>query len=436
MQRNVLIFLSDFTSFWLALLLLIVARFHNETIGAVLEIHLFPFSILFVSWILTFYLFDLYDLFHIKPTIPHLRRFILALLFSLLIGVLFFYFIPIFGITPKTNLIIQLLLFGILSFTGRRIIYLIFSGQTMQPAILIGQTNYLSDLENAININPQTGVKVEGKSATLTEAVQKYSKLKRPLFIYESFSENTSNETIIELLRKEIEVIDAAETYERYFAKIPISYINSNWIIENIHNKKNVIHNLAVRARDVFVATFVLVITLPITLLVGLFIYLYDKENIFYTSGRTGQGGKVFSCYKFRSMYATIDKNPDADGTQAIWHIKNDTRVTPIGKIIRKLHIDEIPQMVNIIKGDMALVGPRPERCKFVNNFEKQIPNYGLRHIIRPGFTGWAQIKYRYAHNTDDTKEKFEYDLYYIKNRNFFLDLGIMLKTLQIIFTH
>ena len=126
--------------------------------------------------------------------------------------------------------------------------------------------------------------------------------------------------------------------------------------------------------------------------------------------------------------------NSESNG--AVWSNKKDTRITPVGKIIRKLHIDEIPQMINILKGDISLVGPRPERPEFVALLEKEIPYYLFRHVIRPGFTGWAQIKYQYANTIDDSKEKFEYDLYYIKNKNFFLDLGIILRTMQIIFTH
>ena len=135
-------------------------------------------------------------------------------------------------------------------------------------------------------------------------------------------------------------------------------------------------------------------------------------------------------------MYNTLDKNPDAKGGHPLWQQPNDNRITPIGKIIRKLHIDEIPQMINILKGDITLVGPRPEHPLFVKLLEESIPHYELRHVIRPGFTGWAQIKYRYARTIDDSREKFEYDLYYIKNRNIFLDFGVILKTIQIVFTH
>ncbi len=436
MQRNMLILLSDLASFWLALFILILVRFNHEPFDSVLKIHLLPFSILSATWILSFYLFDLYDLFRIKPTLPHLRRFGLALLFCLLVGVLLFYFMPIFGITPKTNLLIQLGFFGLISFAGRRIIYLIFSGQATQPVVLIGQTKYLSDLDTAIKTNPQTGLKIVAQVDTLTHALEKHGNLEKPLFIYESFNESTPNNQVIHLLKKGIEVLDVAQAYERYFDKIPISYINASWIVENIKSSKNSSYNLIVRIRDIILASIILIATIPFTLIFGVLIYAYDRKNIFYISSRIGINGKVFNCYKFRSMSTDLEKNPDADGSHAMWQSNTDLRTTPIGRIIRKLHIDEIPQMLNIILGDMALVGPRPERPYFVNLLGEHIPNYGLRHIIRPGFTGWAQIKYRYARSIDDSREKFEYDLFYIKNRNFFLDIGIMLKTLQIIFTH
>jgi len=129
-------------------------------------------------------------------------------------------------------------------------------------------------------------------------------------------------------------------------------------------------------------------------------------------------------------MFVNADKNG------AEWTEKNDQRITKVGKIIRKLHIDEVPQLWNVIKGEMSLVGPRPEIISFEEKLSKEIPHYGLRHIITPGFTGWAQIKFRNARGIEESKEKFEYDLYYIKNRNIFMDCGIILRTIQIIFTH
>jgi lipopolysaccharide/colanic/teichoic acid biosynthesis glycosyltransferase len=131
-----------------------------------------------------------------------------------------------------------------------------------------------------------------------------------------------------------------------------------------------------------------------------------------------------------------LNKDGSAETNGAVWATAKDPRITPVGHILRTTHLDEVPQMYNIIKGDLALIGPRAERPEFVAELEQQIPYYYLRHTIKPGFTGWAQIKYRYARSIQDSREKFEYDLYYLKNKSPLLDIGIVLKTLQIIFTH
>jgi len=126
----------------------------------------------------------------------------------------------------------------------------------------------------------------------------------------------------------------------------------------------------------------------------------------------------------------------DAEKGGAQWADKEDSRVTRFGKFLRKSHLDEIPQMINVFMGDMSVIGPRPERPEFVETLEREIPLYDLRHIIKPGFTGWAQVRFRYARTVSESREKFEYDLYYIKNKSFILDAGILLKTIQIIVTH
>ena len=125
-----------------------------------------------------------------------------------------------------------------------------------------------------------------------------------------------------------------------------------------------------------------------------------------------------------------------AEKGKAIWAKKEDKRATKVGRFLRKIHFDEIPQMINVIKGDISLVGPRAERSEFVEKLEKEIPHYHLRHLIKPGFTGWAQIKFRYGRSVMDSREKFQYDLYYLKNRNILLDLGILLKTFRLLFRH
>ncbi len=430
MSRIWLIVFGDFISFWISFFLVLGIRLGKSLTHDIINTHILSFSILYISWILTFFLFDLYDLYNIKPTIPHVRRFGFAILICFIIGIFFFYLIPIFGISPKTNLLFQVLGFGIISFLLRRVVYILFSKQITRPVILIGNTPYLEEIHSTIKINPQLGLKFISYNTSMHEALQNYSKLENALFIFENIEQEIPKKDIVALYQNKTEIINVAEAYERYLLKIPIDYISQSWIIKNINTKKDLIYDVITRILDIFISVFILIIASPFLIISILFIYLYDYGPVFYIQERVGLNGKTFKLYKLRSMIMDSEKNG------AVWSDKKDSRVTPIGKVIRKLHADEIPQMINILKGDITLVGPRPERPEFVTPLEISIPHYELRHIIRPGFTGWAQIKYTYARTIEDSKQKFEYDLYYLKNRNFFLDFGILLKTLQIIFTH
>lgn len=429
MNRRGLIIFGDFIAFWVSFVLLIFIRFEAKDYSLAVHSHLVPFIILYVTWVLVFYVFGLYDLITIKPTIPYLRRWIVALVCSLVLGIILFYLVPIFGIAPKVNLAIQFIEFAILSFFFRRMIYRLYSKTITQPTILIGNSHYLKILENNIQGNPQIGLKIIKHIQTLSELDLSKENTKDLIIILDKDIE-TPNQNILNLYNNGISIIDTAKAYEKYLYKIPVEYIDISFIIENINPNKDTFYKLATTTINVFFSIVVLIIAFPFLVIAGLFIYLYDRGPVFYTHTRIGLNGKVFKLYKLRSMSTDAEKN----GAQ--WTAENDPRITPVGKVIRKLHIDEVPQMINILKGDLSLVGPRPERPEFVELLNREIPYYSYRHIIKPGFTGWAQIKYQYANTTEESKEKFEYDLYYIKNRNVFIDFGIILRTIQIIFTH
>ncbi|HLP86301.1 MAG TPA: exopolysaccharide biosynthesis polyprenyl glycosylphosphotransferase [Candidatus Paceibacterota bacterium] len=430
MNRAGLIIFGDFIAFLISFLLLVSLFFKGQDTSSVINSHAIPFTILYLSWVLIFYVFGLYDLFSIKPTIPYLKRWIIAIVCAFAVGILFFYFIPIFGISPKINLIIQVVGFGILSFFFRRTIYMFFSKAITRPAMLIGESFYLSELEKTILRNPQIGLSVVGHLNSIDEIKMDEKNFKDLIIILDK-NIKIEDKDILSLYRKGVEIIDTAKAYEKYLYKIPVEYINLSFIVEDVEIKKDIFYTITTRIIDTIFSIIALIISSPLLLISSLFIYMYDKGPIFYTQERVGINEKVFKLYKLRSMIIDSEK----DGAK--WSTgKNDTRITPIGRVIRKLHIDEIPQMINILKGDISLVGPRPERPEFVNILNKDIPYYSFRHVIRPGFTGWAQIKYVYANTVKDSKEKFEYDLYYIKNRNIFLDFGIILRTIQIIFTH
>ena len=181
------------------------------------------------------------------------------------------------------------------------------------------------------------------------------------------------------------------------------------------------------RGLDVVASLLLLLITWPVMFLAAVAIWLEDKGPIFYTQTRTGQDMKPFQVIKFRSM------RTDAEKAGAQWAAKHDSRITRVGQFIRKVRIDELPQLFNVFNGDMSFVGPRPERPEFVNQFCETIPYYGFRHAVKPGITGWAQIRYPYGDCEEDAEEKLKYDLYYIKNYSLFLDLSIITQTVEVI---
>jgi lipopolysaccharide/colanic/teichoic acid biosynthesis glycosyltransferase len=282
-------------------------------------------------------------------------------------------------------------------------------------------------LTREITINPQLGYAFRGSFETLSKFFENKPDVDLVIIHKTALDES---ELLEKLFSSRVDVIDLSEAYEKILYRIPVHFIDNFWIISSIRKQGDTFYRAFSRIISITFAVVVGIITIPISLVIMLAIKLEDNGPIFIRQERVGLHGTIFKLYKFRSMKIDAEKN------NATWAAQNDIRVTKTGKIIRKLHVDEIPQLINILKGNITLVGPRPERPEFVANLEKEIPYYFMRHAIMPGFTGWAQIKFRYARTVLDSEEKFEYDLFYIKNRNIFLDLGIVLKTIQIIFTH
>ena len=182
------------------------------------------------------------------------------------------------------------------------------------------------------------------------------------------------------------------------------------------------------RLMDVFVSLLTLILSLPICLLSGIAIKIDSKGPVFFRQTRCGLDSKIFKIFKFRSMYDDAEKK-----SGPVWSQKNDPRITSIGRILRKLRIDEIPQMLNVLKGEMSMVGPRPERPFFVEKLADGIPYYKRRLKVRPGITGWAQIKHKYDESVEDVKVKLKYDLFYIENMSLRMDLKILFRTVFVV---
>ena len=217
--------------------------------------------------------------------------------------------------------------------------------------------------------------------------------------------------------------------YEQFQSKVPVLHLKHGWFVQGngFYLLQNAIGLKLKRVIDITLAIFFMIILSPLFFITALFVYFDSKGPVFYSQIRKGLNDKSFKVHKFRSMIVEAEKEG------AIWAEDNDPRTTRVGKFIRKARIDELPQLWNVLKGEMSFIGPRPERPEFIQQLENEIPYYDLRHLVTPGITGWAQVMYPYGASVEDALEKLQYDLYYIKNYSLLLDFVILMKTLRIV---
>ena len=225
-----------------------------------------------------------------------------------------------------------------------------------------------------------------------------------------------------------ISIVDGESFYEKITGKILVERINPSWLIFSDGFVKSRISRRIKRSAGLFLSSLMLIISFPFLFLVAVAIKLESRGPVLFSQERVGENEELFRIYKFRSMKAGAEEE-----TGPVWATHNDARITRIGKFIRRFRIDELPQLWNVLKGDMSFVGPRPERLFFVNKLVKNIPYYKERFTVKPGITGWAQIKYEYAASEKDALEKLKYDLYYIKNMSFIMDLIIIFQSIKIV---
>lgn len=225
-----------------------------------------------------------------------------------------------------------------------------------------------------------------------------------------------------------VRVSDALTYFERETGKVKLDLLYPSWMIFSEGFTRNRLLSIAERVFDVFASVLLLLVTWPLMTLVALAILLDDGLPILYRQERVGFQGRLFQVLKFRSMQVDAEK----DGV-AKWAEKHDQRVTRVGRVIRKFRFDELPQIINVLRGDMSFVGPRPERPDFVDQLSQRIPYYRERHCVKPGITGWAQLKYEYGASQQDALEKLQYDLYYVKNHTLLLDMMILLQTAEVV---
>lgn len=367
-------------------------------------------------------------------------------------AILIFYLIPSFKITPKTNLLLDIVIVAVLLYLWRRSFFLFAVNSSKIKILFYGFSKETADIINYIKYNPQIGYETTAVSFEKSSekdadeirdlAVEKKIKifdLKNDLneiikdnnisvivFLENVINKNFAVKNLYKILPLRVAIYNFHYFYENIMEKVPVSIINEHWFLESFSEPAKRTSEALKRIFDVFFSLFLGVITSFIMISAAVIIKI-TRGEVFYFQKRVGKNGEIFNLVKFGSMVINAEK----DG--AMWSKKNDPRITKFGKFIRGARIDELPQLWNILKGDMSFIGPRPERPEFVDELEQKIPHYLMRHLIKPGLSGWAQIKFPYGSSVDDAVQKLQYDLYYVKNRSFLFDIAISLKTLAII---
>jgi sugar transferase (PEP-CTERM system associated) len=233
---------------------------------------------------------------------------------------------------------------------------------------------------------------------------------------------------LLECRLRGIDVSDIVTFLERESGRVSVELMHPSWLIFSQGFRCNLLRVASKRLFDVAMSVGIMIFTAPVALLTALVIYLEDRGPVFYRQVRTGQNGRQFSIFKFRSMRLDAER----DG-EAVWAHPDDPRVTRVGALIRQLRIDELPQLLNVLMGQMSLVGPRPERPAFVEQLAQTVPFYPQRHFVKPGITGWAQVRYSYGASRVDAQHKLEYDLFYVKHHSLAFDLMVLLQTVEIV---
>jgi sugar transferase (PEP-CTERM system associated) len=266
------------------------------------------------------------------------------------------------------------------------------------------------------------------ENASLYSVVKKYGINEIVLAVRERRGGVLPMQELLECRLRGVRITELSTFFERERGQVRLDSLNASWLILGEGFNTNSLRDVVKRGFDLVASGILLLVTSPVIAITSLLLKLDSKGPLFYLQERVGEGGRTFAVCKFRSMRVDAEV-----AGKPIWATANDDRTTRVGRVIRKLRIDELPQIFNVFKGDMSFVGPRPERPFFVQQLAQEIPYYEARHSIKPGITGWAQVRYPYGASVEDAKEKLQYDLYYVKNHSLFLDIMILIDTVQVV---
>ncbi len=392
------------------------------------------------------YCFDLYDFQNIDSNRELFRRLLLVLgTTSLILGTIYYLF-PGLIVMRDIYVLASLMLLGLLFAVRVAFARLNQLPTRTERVILVGSSSLACDLAREIRLRPELGFNLVGyvddgepgmhptlaiprlgSTANLEELVAQ-ARATAAIVGIKDRRGRLPVEALLRLRISGMRIQEARTVYERITGKIPVENLVPSWLIFSDGFRTHPRMTAVQRAYSFVFALVGLALAFPVMALVALLIKLDSEGPILFRQARVGQNHRVFTLLKFRSMR----KNAEAQ-TGAVWTVENDSRITRMGRYLRKFRLDELPQLWNVLRGDMNLVGPRPERPEFVAMLEEKIPYYTHRHIVHPGITGWAQVRYNYGSTIEEQCEKLRYDLFYIKNISTSLDFYILFQTVKII---
>ncbi|MFA6416506.1 MAG: sugar transferase [Candidatus Paceibacterota bacterium] len=423
-KGSMTLLLGDIFLFIVALWLTLVSRSFELPNWEIFSFNLVPFLFVFATWVLVFFIADLYG----KQAMLFRRRLPQTILNALLVNsglaIAFFYFLPYFGVTPKTILFIDLFWSFILIFAWRRFVVNYLLKGRSERIYFACQGQEVEELKHEIKNNPQYN------STIMDGEISDLNKSRVTIVVINPYDSNEGSvKDFYKLIFRGVRFLAVDDLYEEVFERVPLSLIDERWFLENITNSPKMVYDSLKRVIDFILAFILSIITLPIYPIVWVLMKIFDPGPMFSFQKRVGQNNRVARLSKFRTM-----TNADDGGH---WGTEKKNEVTKLGAILRKTRLDEIPQSWNVLWGNVSLVGPRPEFPEPVRDYSEAIPFYSVRHLVKPGLSGWAQV-YQENHphhgiDINETRNKLSYDLYYIKNRSLWLDISIALKTIKIL---
>lgn len=444
--KQLTLLVVDLALLWIGFYLSLIIRYGKLPESQVNGLSPFMWPLFGVAAVILF-VAGLYDIAKIRNNVSLYKKISISAGVWVILSVLVFYTNSATSVTPKTILLLNTLIsFGLIMVW--RFFYHSYIAKNFLTTTLIfaGLSKETKELIDLFEKQPEHGYRVLG----VVDSGEKPAELNLPfgntldellknvaapdiIVVSPSMAKSEILSELYRLLFLQVGVISLIDFYEDKFGRVPSFAFSESWFVTNLQEQRKKMYDRARIIADYLVALIMGIFFIATFPFVATVIKLTSKGPVLFKQARVGRGETPFTMYKYRTMKAlTATGSAEINGPQ--FAAQNDARITAVGKFLRRTRFDELPQFINILKGEMGLIGPRPERPEFVTEITKRMPFYALRHLIKPGLTGWAQLQNSYYGNIEENLLKLQYDLYYVKNRSLALDIAIVLRTINILF--